>query len=86
MDCEVLSRYCKNCALHIPLKETNPAVYEAWKVDHEVKCNSTHESSTSSMETAAAINVFSRQNIMEMESSSFSMVENIYPKHKDREI
>ena len=60
LDCEVLSRYCKNCALHIPLKETNPAVYESWKVDHEGKCHLNHEGSTSSMESAAAVAVFSR--------------------------
>ena len=40
LDCEILSRYCKNCALHIPLKETNPAVYEG-------KCHLNHEGSTS---------------------------------------
>ena len=64
---EILSRYCKNCALHIPLKETNPAVYEG-------KCHLNHEGSTSSMESAAAVAVFSRsfknygriQNIMDM--------------------
>ena len=31
-----------------PLKETNPAVYEAWKVDHKGKCHLHNEGSTSS--------------------------------------
>ena len=61
MDCEVLSRYYKNCALRILLKETSPAVYEAWKLDHEGKCRLNHEGSASSMESAAAV----IQNVME---------------------
>ena len=92
LDCEVLSRDCKNCALHIPLKETNPAVYEGWKVDHEGKCHLNHEGSTSSMESAAAVAVFSRsvksyglrytKYYGGGDSSSFSMVENIYQSTK----
>ena len=83
VDCEVLSRYCNNCALHIPLKETNPAVHEAWKVDHEGKCHLNHEGSASSMESDAAFAVFSRlvknyglryiKYYGEGDSSSFSM-------------
>ena len=85
MDCEILSRYCKNCALHIPLKETNPAVYEG-------KCHLNHEGSTSSMESAAAVAVFSRsfknyglrytKYYGYVDSLSFSMVENIYQSTK----
>ena len=85
MDCEILSRYCKNCALHIPLKETNPAVYEG-------KCHLNHEGSTSSMESAAAVAVFSRsfknyglrytKYYGYDDSLSFSMVENIYQSTK----
>ena len=31
LDCEVLSRHCKSCTIHYPLKESNPAEYEAGK-------------------------------------------------------
>ena len=85
MDCEILSRYCKNIALHIPLKETNPAVYEG-------KCHLNHEGSTSSMESAAAVAVFSRsfknyelrytKYYGDVDSLSFSMVGNIYQSTK----
>ena len=67
------------------MKETNPAVYEG-------KCHLNHEGSTSSMESAAAVAVFSRsfknyglrytKYYGDVDSLSFSMVENIYQSTK----
>ena len=92
LDCEVLSRHCKSCVLHAPLKETDPVKYEVWKVDHENNCQLNHEGSASSMESAAAVSIFSRsvenyglrylKYFGDGDSSSFSAVENVYPDTK----
>ena len=54
LDCEILSRHCKNCAIHANWKEEKPNEYHVWKVDHHEKCQLNHEGSASSMEGAAA--------------------------------
>ena len=36
LDCEVLSRHCKSCTIHYPLRESKPAAHETWLVSHSV--------------------------------------------------
>ena len=89
LDVEVLSRHCKGCSDHATLKDTKPHEYESWRVTHEEKCQLNHNGSASSMESAAAVNIFSRsvesyglqylKYFGDGDSSSFSAIENIYP-------
>ena len=89
LDVEVLSRHCKSCTEHVRLKETKPDEYEAWKVTHEKKCQLNHDGSSSSMESAAAVNIFSRsvetygirylKYFGDGDSSFFNAIKNIYP-------
>ena len=58
LDAEVLSRHCKGCPDHSALKDTKPDEYEFWEVTHEEKCQLNHNGSASSMESAAAVNIF----------------------------
>ena len=83
LDVDVLSRRCKGCSDHAALKDTKPDEYESWK------CQLNQNGSASSMESAAAVNNFSRsvksyglQYVIyfgDGDSSLFSAIENIYP-------
>ena len=87
-----MSRSCrgivKGCSDHAKLKDTKPDEYDSWKVNHEEKCQLNHNGSASSMESAAAVNIFSRsvqsyglryvKYFGDGDSSSFSAIENIY--------
>ena len=89
VDCEVLSRHCKNCADHTKMAESDPEKYAAWKVSHDESCQLNHEGSASSMENVAAVKIFSRSESNyglrylkyygDGDSSAFASIENIYP-------
>ena len=89
LDVDVLSRHCKGCSEHAVMKETKPDEYESWKSTHEEKCQLNHNGSASSMESAAAVNSFSRsvetyglrylKYYGDGASSSFCAIEHIYP-------
>ena len=59
LDCEVLSGHCKSCTIHYPLRESKPAEYETWLVSHKEVCQLNHQGSATSMESAAAVTIFS---------------------------
>ena len=88
LDCETLSRHCKVCLNNAPLKETNPDEYADWKLSHDDLCQLNHSGSASSMETAAAVTIFTRSiethglwynnYFGDGDSSVFAAVENVY--------
>ena len=88
LDAKVLLRHCKGFLDHAELEDTKPDEYESWKVNHEEKCQLNHNGSASSMESAAAVNIFSRsvqsygfqyvKYFGDGDILSFSAIENIY--------
>ena len=73
------------------MKESNPAEYETWLVSHKEVCQLNHQGSAASMESAAAVTIFSRSIQYGLrytkfygdgDSSSFRAVENIYTEEK----
>lgn len=88
LDTTILSRYCKTCAVNENMKTEKPDEYENWWVKHEENCQLNHTGSSSSMETAGAVQIFSRSLSKyglkylkfygDGDSSSFNAVQNIY--------
>ena len=89
LDCEILSRHCKACAIHAPLKQSEPPTYDAWKLCHQQKCQLNYEGSAPSVESTGAGSIFSTSvesyglryvgYYGDGDSKSFQKVENIYP-------
>ena len=84
LDFEILPRHCKICTIRYPLKESEPAEYEAWLVSHEDTCQLNHEVSAASMECAAVVNffldLFRTAFYGDGDISSCRAVEKIYPE------
>lgn len=60
IDCEIMSRYCKNCNRHKNLKKTNPVRYRQWFKQHEKNCTINHVGSAGAMEVTGATRIFER--------------------------
>ena len=88
-DCQILSPHYKACVILAPLKQSDPPKYDAWKLDHQAKCQLNYEGSAPSMESTGVISIFSRPvesyglryvgYYGDGDSKSFQKVENIYP-------
>ena len=87
LDVESMSRICKQCKLHEPLKTIDPEKFKEWYESHHCKLNST--GSAGNMEVASAQRIFSRsveqyglrytQFYGDGDSKSYSAVKSIYP-------
>ena len=93
LDCHVLSKHCKACAKWSKADKTSPEYLE-WNANHI--CPANHAGSSSSMESAGAIQIFKRSvdkfNLQYTkylgggDSSSFSAVNQSHPYGADVEI
>ena len=87
LDCEPLSRSCKECSLNLKLKESNPNAFETWKSSHLCKLN--YRGSAPGMELIGAQRMFCRsisQNKLRYinyygdgDCKSYSYIKDTYP-------
>ena len=59
-DYEVKSLYCQVCVANKQNMDKNSEEYKTWKAAHEKDCVVNHEGSSGSMESVAAVDIFSR--------------------------
>ena len=87
LDVEPMSRFCKACTLKEKLKQTDPAKYDLWKVNHT--CSYNYTGSANGMEVEGAKRIFHRSVEKrklrystlygDLYSKAHVAVENIYP-------
>ena len=58
VDTQVLTKYCRMCRIWEPKKGTPK--YDEWYDTHKQKCQLNHEQSSGAMESAGAVDIFSR--------------------------
>lgn len=94
LDVEPMSRYCKGCTLKENLKNTDPAKYDLWKVNHT--CSYNYTGSANGMEVEGAKRIFKRSVEKRKlrystlygdgDSKAHAAVLNVYPKKPVRKL
>ena len=94
IDCEAMSRICKECNLKKPLKLSNPSAYDEWKMTHE--CCLNYHGSAPGMELVGTKRIFARSiekhemryvNLYgDGDTKSYSAVKDIYPGLKVKKL
>lgn len=60
LDIEVMSRYCKACALKEDLRKTDQNAYDKWMKSHQAHCKLNHIGSAGAMEITGVTRIFNR--------------------------
>ena len=60
VDVEIMSRYCRQCAIHSRLLNDDVDALNSWKEKHKESCTMNHEGSAPSMECEGATRMFKR--------------------------
>ena len=95
LDTEILTQYCKACALH-EKDDKDTIAYQVWKAEHAIKCKANFKGSSGSMEPAGIEKMYKRSIdkhgllytslYCDGDSKSHDRVKNLYKEKYSKEV